>query len=179
MQVKARLNYTQFCEIRDKLMPCKHINAEPRRKIKNRSGQPYFKMQCPDCGKALSSQLKYADVSTYILRTGKEIKDWDEPLFDRYINTYLSVSSKIKRALGWDPRGFWERYDKYLSSDEWKTQAERIKQRDNYTCQICKCNKAQQVHHLTYERVGNEDDNDLIAVCTPCHQLIHHKHLTN
>lgn len=29
------------------------------------------------------------------------------------------------------------------------------------------------VHHVTYERLGQEDDHDLRLVCSPCHNLIH------
>jgi hypothetical protein len=29
------------------------------------------------------------------------------------------------------------------------------------------------VHHLTYERLGEERDEDLLVVCCPCHASIH------
>lgn len=30
----------------------------------------------------------------------------------------------------------------------------------------------QAVHHLTYERIGHEDLDDLMAVCNPCHEFL-------
>ena len=30
-----------------------------------------------------------------------------------------------------------------------------------------------QVHHLNYERVGNERDDDLILLCHRCHEGVH------
>jgi hypothetical protein len=29
------------------------------------------------------------------------------------------------------------------------------------------------VHHLTYERVGYEDLDDLVSVCEDCHETVH------
>lgn len=30
------------------------------------------------------------------------------------------------------------------------------------------------LHHLTYERIGEEQDEDLMLVCSPCHNAIHY-----
>ena len=40
-------------------------------------------------------------------------------------------------------------------------------------CEICEEVAAEEVHHLTYERIGREDLSDLMGVCKPCHELIH------
>ena len=65
-------------------------------------------------------------------------------------------------------------YHEYLKSDEWKIKREERLVIDKYTCVICK-EEAEQVHHLTYIRVKNEDMNDLISVCRKCHEVIHNK----
>ena len=37
-----------------------------------------------------------------------------------------------------------------------------------------KCNKkATEVHHLTYDNVGNEGKRDLLCLCRKCHKQIH------
>lgn len=45
--------------------------------------------------------------------------------------------------------------------------------RDGNLCQNCKIKPAEQVHHKTYERLYNEELEDLISVCKNCHDEIH------
>ncbi|HAS92258.1 MAG TPA: hypothetical protein DCS12_08515 [Clostridiales bacterium] len=59
-----------------------------------------------------------------------------------------------------------------LYSDEWnKNLRILIRQRDNYTCQICgdiQDNRAFSVHHIDYNK-KNCNKNNLITLCTSCH----------
>ena len=74
---------------------------------------------------------------------------------------------------GWKALGF-ETYLDFLSSDIWKDKRNYVlKLRP--ICEKCRINKATQVHHLTYERCGNEKGEDLMAVCYKCHQEIHNE----
>ena len=41
---------------------------------------------------------------------------------------------------------------------------------------MCGTNRGVQLHHLTYERIGNEELDDLIALCSGCHQVVHAHH---
>lgn len=61
----------------------------------------------------------------------------------------------------------------YYSSPEWaKKRSERLKL-DDYRCQRCGFTRALEVHHLNYERLGNEDvSRDLITLCKKCHDEI-------
>lgn len=50
---------------------------------------------------------------------------------------------------------------------------EKIRKRDNYTCQMLECGAVQNgrkfhVHHIDYQKINNEDWN-LITLCLPCH----------
>lgn len=47
--------------------------------------------------------------------------------------------------------------------------------RDNYLCQGCRVRRATQVHHLTYDHVGNEFLFELVAICETCHTRLHDK----
>jgi hypothetical protein len=59
-------------------------------------------------------------------------------------------------------------YEKYIHSTEWRKIADSRMKLDNYTC--CVCGKpASDVHHLTYDRFGNEDVDDLVSLCRKCH----------
>jgi 5-methylcytosine-specific restriction endonuclease McrA len=65
-----------------------------------------------------------------------------------------------------------EEYQKYIRSKEWKQRASRMRKLAGYRCQRCgKKGVPLDVHHLTYERFGNERDSDLLVVCRPCHRI--------
>lgn len=68
---------------------------------------------------------------------------------------------------------FWRWYDTYLQTPEWETRRKAVMARARNTCEGCQAADATQVHHLTYERVGNEMLFDLVAVCDDCHAQIH------
>jgi len=40
-------------------------------------------------------------------------------------------------------------------------------------CTRCGSNKKIQLHHLTYEHLGNEKSKDLIPLCKQCHLWVH------
>jgi 5-methylcytosine-specific restriction endonuclease McrA len=63
-------------------------------------------------------------------------------------------------------------YTEYLFSPEWKAKRAQVMQRAGYLCERCD-RPAQQVHHLTYERVYRERLTDLQAVCASCHRRLH------
>ena len=64
-------------------------------------------------------------------------------------------------------------YYDYLMSVEWqKKRTERLRI-DNFECQKCGRPMDLQVHHLNYDRIGNENVyTDLITLCKYCHKKI-------
>lgn len=64
------------------------------------------------------------------------------------------------------------KYKDYINSDEWKEKS-RLFLRKNPTCQICLKYRSEDVHHLTYKNLGNEQKGELMALCTRCHKNIH------
>lgn len=64
-------------------------------------------------------------------------------------------------------------YPDYIKSDEWRIVRNRILNTRGYKCERCNSRKNLQIHHLTYERLGKEEDNDLIILCQACHELVH------
>ena len=61
-------------------------------------------------------------------------------------------------------------YERYIRSTKWR------KRRARFACthpKICTCgsNESLQLHHRSYERLGNELDQDLMWLCQPCHSL--------
>jgi len=64
-------------------------------------------------------------------------------------------------------------YKKYLQSDEWKVKAEACKKLADYKCNRCDEVTKLQAHHKTYDRVGEELQEDLECLCEMCHNKEH------
>ena len=60
-------------------------------------------------------------------------------------------------------------YDRYIHSAAWREKADRRLEADSHVCQVCG-SAATDVHHLTYDRFGHEDLDDLASLCRKCHQ---------
>ena len=69
-----------------------------------------------------------------------------------------------------------KRYKKYLFSEEWGQIKVDLIQIRGAKCERCKCARLPtklQVHHLTYDRIFNEEPEDLILLCASCHMKEH------
>lgn len=63
--------------------------------------------------------------------------------------------------------------DEYLRSEHWQlTRAAALARAEN-RCQVCNASSRLDVHHRTYERLGNEHPGDLTVLCRRCHDLFH------
>ena len=82
-----------------------------------------------------------------------------------------------KKLLGYIKQGL---YIKFYQSPEWRAKRRDIFRRDNYECQRCKrqgkFSPGECVHHIKhlkdYPMLGLDDDN-LISLCNPCHNIEH------
>lgn len=61
----------------------------------------------------------------------------------------------------------------YLRSDHWQQVRIAALERAEHHCQVCNSAKSLDVHHRTYERVGQERPMDLTVLCRRCHSLFH------
>ena len=65
-------------------------------------------------------------------------------------------------------------YDDYLKTPHWKAARQQALERAHHRCQVCNSDEQPlQVHHRTYERRGQELPQDLIVLCSICHDLFH------
>jgi len=92
----------------------------------------------------------------------------------RLIKRYKIKEKRSTLTRAWSK----DTYQDYLQSDWWKSRRKRAMKKALYACQICKETKDLQVHHNTYERLGDELDSDMIVVCRNCHEMIHGKTFT-
>ena len=68
------------------------------------------------------------------------------------------------------------RYERYISSAQWAKKRQERLAIDSHRCCTCHHDGSQyrlEVHHATYDRLGDEDvEGDLITLCSQCHDAI-------
>jgi len=64
-------------------------------------------------------------------------------------------------------------YKQYCLTIHWQEIRRQIFKKRGHRCQICGLPKGRVVHHLTYENLYDEKDEDLLVVCPLCHLWIH------
>ncbi len=92
----------------------------------------------------------------------------EEPVVERELGggeRTRQVSPRDLRALP---------YREYLQTPHWKRRRQdRVRDAD-YRCQLCNRGAVTlNVHHRTYERLGEEHDGDLKVLCQDCHNTFH------
>ncbi len=65
-------------------------------------------------------------------------------------------------------------YREYLQTPHWKRRRQDKVRVAGYRCQLCnRGGVTLNVHHRTYERLGEEHDGDLTVLCQDCHSTFH------
>ena len=68
-------------------------------------------------------------------------------------------------------------YKRYLRTQNWQKIRSQVLARSGGRCEKCGYQpwkpNGLQIHHLSYDRVGHESLEDLIAICPRCHMEIH------
>lgn len=67
-------------------------------------------------------------------------------------------------------------YKEYMRSKRWRNRRIAYFSKFGRKCAVCKGKHNVGLHHLSYERLGNEHDGDLIALCWHCHYRFHEEH---
>jgi 5-methylcytosine-specific restriction endonuclease McrA len=103
-------------------------------------------------------------MSVSLQRRGRKRKRTWKPPFSPNVDWQALRSAKHPR---------W--YQAYLCSNHWLVVRQARLYVDNYQCRKCGGVHQLQVHHKTYERLGEEDMADLVTLCRYCHRKEHGK----
>jgi hypothetical protein len=68
------------------------------------------------------------------------------------------------------------RYEEYINSDAWAERRRSYFDKHPRRCTICKTTRRIHLHHVSYERMGQEPDGDLVALCEFHHAALHDWH---
>lgn len=105
--------------------------------------------------------------------TGAGLPGFDNEIGERYRKLQLQQWERDRQEFRVSrSRAFWSAYGNYLVSQEWRTKRDAVMRRANRFCEACAEQPATQVHHKTYEHVGEEPLFDLVAICEPCHDRL-------
>lgn len=63
-----------------------------------------------------------------------------------------------------------EEYKAYLRSSEWRERRKEFIEEVNGECEDCGSKKNIQVHHLNYDNIGDETEDDVEVLCKDCHE---------
>jgi hypothetical protein len=145
---------------------CSCSEAELRRR-KQSNGVVIAGFQCVICGKC-TRRVSVKDVSL------DELPWWDEALNAAY---WSERNQKMQRHFeecrARDDARWRSVYEQHLASEKWRVLRRKVMARCKGMCEGCGEKPAVQVHHLTYERLGDEMLFDLVGICIPCHERIH------
>lgn len=67
----------------------------------------------------------------------------------------------------------YKEYNDYIKSIHWQNKKLEYFRFHDKRCMECGNHKSIQLHHLTYEHIGNERLSELIPLCEMCHKSIH------
>lgn len=73
----------------------------------------------------------------------------------------------------WQKEHFSQDYWNYIHSPEWKARRVIAIKKAHGRCQECGTKKCLQVHHISYQNLFHERDEDLRVLCKYCHDERH------
>lgn len=131
----------------------------------------FIRLQCNNCGGCLTmtKPFPFAEYSNKVEGEFSKLRfqEWKQAR-----QTEGKQIGEIAQYIKFTNTTFYK-YNIYLQSYEWKILREEVLNRDNHRCQYCNQAKATEIHHLTYEHLGNELLNELISYCSACHLKVH------
>lgn len=149
---------------------CAHPQKELRRKL-DKLGGSRLHYQCLRCGQPVGVRVSAKG------HTADQIEGLH--LFDEEFRAQVWAGFRARfearqHAERMRLRVVWEEcYARYLKSSEWKERRDLVMLRAQGICEGCRRRKATEVHHTTYENVGEELLFQLVAVCRECHDRLH------
>jgi hypothetical protein len=201
--INLRKGYCKFCSKEcaksgeNNPMYGKHLSEEAREKIsdaqkgrhpseetrKKLSDAQKGKHHTEETKKKISDALKGKNNPNYGKRCSEETKkklsdaNKGKHYHSEEIRKRISDANKGENNPnykgGTSIKEFEEAYNMEL--EQWKELAQKIRKRDNFTCQLCGKKSATDVHHIIPRRIkiDNSPDN-LITLCRSCHAKVEH-----
>lgn len=149
---------------------CGCVRAELR-VMTQADGRRVAVRQCLDCFRNVGAVKTTATMRATAKPFDRAARDRRLAARAEKTRAWLAGQADRERAY---QEAWWAWYGRYLASARWAAKRAAVLARDRGRCVVPGCGRAAvQVHHLTYERVGDEAMDDLAAVCETCHSAAH------
>jgi len=149
-------------------LECTHPKKEVRYKLASNNSK-MWKEQCIRCGETFGEWIPHKDITN-----PDERREIDDNLRNIYSQTCFELRKALQdRVNEINKKDFHEWYKAYLQSEDWHEKRRLVYDRCNGICEGCRLKRSTQVHHKTYQNVGNEFLFELLGVCKDCHERIH------
>lgn len=148
---------------------CEHVLEFRRRTLANQV--VVYGTQCLRCG-AWQAVKKSALTDEEMAKATSYDDDIRQVYWEESCSERQKEFDQIKQR---QQREWWSTYNAYLNSSAWKRRREAVFARAKSRCEaqlVCQGDHATEVHHVTYQHVGNEPLWELRAVCHRCHEEI-------
>jgi hypothetical protein len=167
----STIDYRAIYDQVEQEFACSHERTEYRRKVAS-NGTVALREQCIDCGRLVRvvPKAEVGSLREYI----DQLPEFDDDLASAWWKQkHQAVQERVALAQEQEHAEWRSWYDDYLASTDWQRRRALVLARAGHLCEGCRSAQAEQVHHLTYERVGHEMLFDLVAVCRRCHRALH------
>ena len=148
---------------------CKH-DATALRLWTNEGGAKVVQPQCLSCGKRFGAQVKVPDRNAYPEADLTLDVEWFAR--DRHVRDSVVIRHIDLTVQGRDD--WWARYNRHMASEAWRKTRTKVIKRCGGVCEGCAEAPAAQVHHLSYDHMGDELLFELVGLCVACHEKVHH-----
>ena len=144
---------------------------------KNSAGSQYFGFQCARCG--VADRMNRADLKVDPRTAAPKNQELADSWIDRRNRRFKQLRDQQQKreesAREAVNREWRHRYESHMNSPKWREIRSRVLERAAGLCEGCRMRKPVQVHHRSYDNLGNEFLWELAAVCLECHERFHQK----
>ena len=120
--------------------------------------------------KEMTSIFKYLIAKVELPKSNNvSLREWNK-------SRKVKVKKKIRRFKAKHPK-VWK-YREYIKSKAWERRRHKYFKKHKKECAVCGSQRGIGLHHVNYERVGNELDTDLVPLCWVHHKEYHEQHQT-
>ncbi len=139
----------------------------------------WLKINCPSIEVPKTGDLKYC-LEKYFETLGRKKKNKRSGLIllEEYNNPASPIYKgiKVKGLTLAKKKSKKSEYVRYIGSKKWKDLKKSIIEKRGNACERCNAKPKQiDLHHKTYIRLFNEEENDVMLLCRGCHEKEHNK----
>ncbi|HEX6858799.1 MAG TPA: hypothetical protein VF138_01170 [Caulobacteraceae bacterium] len=148
---------------------CTHSRTDLRRWT-NANGAVVIQAQCLSCGERQGNQRKVPERNAYPEADLSLREEWlarDRRAIDAVRIRHIDMTGQNLDAQA-------DAYESHIASEAWRQKRVKVLKRCGGLCEGCGDASAVEVHHLTYEHLGDELLFELVGLCVTCHTKVHH-----